>query len=142
MEMEQWLEEAMVVTNRALRLMPSSVFNGCLETCRREGASLEAIASAGNKVGLADRTKLLELKERNPEPCVTPPTQEEVVAFKKEHQTIVEFSRFLVSYLVSAEKEVKVALDFQPLDEEAARGFGRALESLMRQTPSSDKAEE
>ena len=141
MEIEQWLEEAMIITNKALRLIPSSVFKQCLETCRREGVSLEAIVNAGNEVGLVNKAKLLEFKERIAQPRVTPPSQEEVLAVKRNYQPSIEASRLLANYFIGAAKQIPVTLDFQALDEKAAKGFGKVMESLMRQAANNNKTD-
>ncbi|GEM_PF-3827960 len=133
MEMEQWLEDAMVVTNKSLRLMPSSVFKRCLESCRNEGASLVTIARAGSQLGLVDETKLPKLKESIPEPGKTPPTDKEILAFKHNYATQIEAYRFWLHYTTGAAKEIPVVVDFQEIDQKAAADLNRVLGRLTRE---------
>lgn len=134
MEIEQWLEEAMVMTNRSLRLIPSSVLKECIESCRAHGTSLVAIARASSQLGLVNEEKLLYLKERIPEPHVTPPSREQVLAFKKSYQTNVGAAHFLFNYLIGVARQIPVMLDFHTPDEKATEDLSRVLGSLVRKT--------
>jgi hypothetical protein len=139
MDIEQWLEEAMVITNRSLRLMPSSVFRQCVESCRSKGASLVAVARAGSQLGLVDEAKLLQLKERIPEPSKTPPTHEEILAYKRNLATQIETCRFWMNYMIGASKEIPVIMDLQPTDEKDDELIRRVMGNLVGQILQGDK---
>ena len=139
MDMEQWLEEAMIVTNKSLQLMPTSIFKRCLDSCRSAGAPLVTIASAGSQLGLIDEAKLLQLKDRNPEPSMALPGREEVLAFKQAYREKIETCRFWMNYMIGATKAIPVALDFQTLDKQAAEDLSRVLDTLVGQTIKTSK---
>ena len=132
MEAEQWLKEALLTTNRLLRLVPSSVLERCVDECHRQGISLQTIAAVGHQLGLVDTEKLATWKEAIPEPHLTLPSRPEVSAFKQDHKPSIERCRFLAHYLMSTAKEIPVALDWQR-DENAAKELGRVIGGLMGQ---------
>ena len=41
METEQWLEQAMLMTNKSMRLIPDGVLRQSIKSCRERGISLE-----------------------------------------------------------------------------------------------------
>ena len=127
---EEWLEEALVTTNRLLRVVPSSILQGSVQECRRQGVSLETIANASHQLGLVDIAKLAEWKKEIPEPRLTLPSRPEVSAFKRNHKPSIERYRFLAHYLIGTMKEIPVALDWQP-GENVAKGLGRVIGGLM-----------
>jgi hypothetical protein len=133
METEQWLEEAMVITNKSLRLMPSRLFRQCLDSCRDRGLSLVAIASVGNQLGLIDEKKLLELKESIPEPNKTPPRPADVVATKQTYRRDIDTCRFYMNSMIGIAKEIPVIVDSQPPDEKANEQVREVVEDLARQ---------
>jgi len=137
---EEWLEEALVTTNKLLRLVPSSVLEGCVKECRRQGVSLETIANVGHQLGLADTEKLAAWKEVIPEPRLTLPTRPEVSAFKQGHKPSIERYRLLAYYLIGAAKEIPVALDWQR-DENVAKELGRVFGVLMGQITNIEEEE-
>lgn len=129
---EEWLEEALVTTNRLLHVVPSSILQGCVRECRRQGVSLEKIANVSHQLGLVDTEKLAAWKEAIPNPGLTLPSRPEVSAFKQENKPSIERFRFLAHYLIGTVKEIPVALDWQP-DENVAKGLSRVLGGLMGQ---------
>ena len=86
METEQWLEEAMFMTNKSLRLIPDVYLRKSIKSCREQGISLESVASAGSLMGLIDEERISELKERIPEPSNTRPRPKDLRAVRKTHQ--------------------------------------------------------
>ena len=142
MEMEQWLEDAMVVTNKSLRLMPSRVLKECLDSCRKGSGSLVALVGAGSQLGVVDRATLQRLKERIPEPLAIRPNREELLALKETHQAGVEAARFWVNYFIGATREMPAAVNFRSFDERSAHDFHRVLHALVGQTTRCDGQEE
>ena len=62
METEQWLEEALLLTNKSLHLIPEGVLRQSIESCRDQGVSLESVASTGSRMGLVDEARINELR--------------------------------------------------------------------------------
>jgi hypothetical protein len=133
MDTEQWLEEAMVMTNRSLHLMPSTIFKQSLESCRNRGVSLAAIANASNQLGLIDEKRLLELKERIPEPTKTPPRPDDVAALKQTYRKEIATCRFWMNCMIGMAKEIPVVTDSQPADEKAGGHIREVICSLVNQ---------
>ena len=117
METEQWLEEAILITNRSMRLMPDGVLRQSIESCREYGISLESVASTGYQMKLIDGEKINELKGRIPEPSKARPRPDDVKAIRKTHQAEIESCRFWINCMIGATREIPVIFDLQPTDE-------------------------
>ena len=117
METEQWLEEAMLITNRSIRLMPDGVLRQSIESCREYGISLESVASTGYQMKLIDGEEITELKGRIPEPSKARPQPDDVRAIRKRHQVEIESCRFWMNCMMGATREIPVIFDLQPTDE-------------------------
>jgi hypothetical protein len=130
MSMEHWLEEAMVATNKLLRLVPASFLEGCIGECHKKGVQLQTIASTSHQLGLANIDKLAVWKEAIPHPNQMLSDQPEVSAFKNEYELSIERCRFLSCYLIGMTKEIPVDLDWQP-DEGVAGALGGIVGGLV-----------
>jgi len=117
METEQWLEQAMLITNRSMRLIPDGVLRQSIKSCREHGISLESVASVSNQMRLIDREKITELKERVPEPSATRPRPDDVQSIRKTHQVEIESCRFWMNCMLGATREIPVIFDLHPTDE-------------------------
>ena len=117
METEQWLEEAMLMTNRSLRLVPDSVLRQSMKSCREHGVSLVSMESAGNQMGVIDGGRVAELQERIPEPAKTRPQPNDIRATKQTCRVEIESCRFWINCMMGATKEIPVIFDLQPTDQ-------------------------
>jgi len=117
METEQWLEQAMLMTNRSMRLIPDGVLRQSIKSCREYGISLESMANASNQMRLIDGEKITEFQERIPEPSNTRPRPDDVRAIRKTYQVEIETCRFWMNCMLGATREIPVIFDFQPTDE-------------------------
>lgn len=142
MEMEQWLEDAMVIVNKWFCLMPSRVFRECLKSLREGHGSLVSLARAGNELGLVSEAKFLVLKANIPEPLTIRPSREELRALKDTHQSGLEAARFLVNYSISASRDMLVTVNLHGLDERSTQDFHRVIRALTWQAATSDRQEE
>ncbi len=139
METEQWLEEAVLMTNRSLRLVPASVLRQSSQSCREHGVSLMSMAGAGNQVGLIDVEKVTELQERIPEPAKIRPQANDVCATKQTRRVEIESCRFWINCMMGATKEIPVIFDLQPTDEKTDKNIGRILGDLADRIKQDDK---
>jgi len=142
MDMEQWLEEAMAMVNKWLCIMPSRVLRQCIESCHEAGWPLVSIVRAGSELGFVSEAKLLEIKEKVPEPLMIQPSLEELLALRNTHKAGLESARFLVNYSVGASKDMPVTVNFSKSDERCARDFHRVVRALVWQAGSDDSREE
>ena len=117
METEQWLEQAMLMTNKSMRLIPDGVLRQSIKSCREHGISLESVASVSNQMRLIDREKITELKERVPEPSAARPRPDDVQSIRKTHQAEIESCRFWMNCMLGATREIPVIFDLHPTDE-------------------------
>jgi len=127
METEQWLEQAILITNRSMRLMPDGVLRQSIESCRERGISLESMAGAGNQMGLIDEEKITELQERITEPSNIRPRPDDVLAIRKTNQVEIETCRFWINCMMGATREIPVIFDFQPTDEKDDESIRRIV---------------
>jgi hypothetical protein len=127
METEQWLEEAMLMINRSLRLIPDGYLRQSINSCREHDITLESVAGAGNRMGLIDEERITELKERIPEPANTRPRPDDVRIVRKTHQVEIESCRFLMNCMMGATRELPVIFDLQPTDEKDDENIRRIL---------------
>jgi len=127
METEQWLEQAILITNRSMRLMPDGVLRQSIESCRERGISLESMAGAGNQMGLIDEEKITELQERITEPSNIRPRPDDVLAIRKTNQVEIETCRFWINCMIGATREIPVIFDFQPTDEKDDESIRRIV---------------
>ena len=130
METEQWLEDAVLTTNRSLCLVPASVLRQSIKSCREYGISLASVAGAGNQMGLIDGEKVTELQERIPEPGKTRPQRNDVWAIKQTHRVEIESCRFWINCMMGATKEMPVIFDLQPTDQKTDENIRRILGDL------------
>jgi len=142
MEMEQWLEDAMVIVNKWFSLMPSRVLKQCIELCHEAGWSLVSLARAGSEIGLVREVKLLELKDKIPAPLTIRPSREELLTLKNTHEAGLESARFLVNYSIGVSREIPVTMNFNKLDGRDARDFHSVVCALVGQTTRCDGQEE
>ena len=117
MKTEQWLEQAMLMTNRSIRLIPDGVLRQSIKSCREYGIPLESMAGAGNQMRLIDEEKITELRERIPKPSNIRPRPDHVKAIRKTHQVKIETYRFWMNCMIGATREIPVIFDLQPTDE-------------------------
>jgi len=117
METEQWLEQAMLMTNKSMRLIPDGVLRQSIKSCREYDISLESMASASSQMGLIDEERISEFKERIPEPSYARPRPDDVKAIRKTHQSEIESCRFWINCMIGAMREIPVIFDLQPTDE-------------------------
>jgi len=127
METEQWLEQAMLMTNRSMRLIPDGVLRQSIKSCREYGIPLESMASVGNQMRLIDEEKITELKERIPKPSNIRPRPDHVKAIRKTHQVKIETCRFWMNCMLGATREIPVIFDFQPTDEKDDESIRRIV---------------
>ena len=139
METEQWLEEAMLMTNKSLRLIPDGYLRQSIKSCREYGISLESAASAGGLMGLIDGERISELKERNPEPSNTKPRPNDVRATRKTHQVEIESCRFLMNCMMGATREIPGIFDLQPTDEKDDENIKRILGDMADRIKQDEK---
>jgi hypothetical protein len=137
---EEWLEEAMVATNRLLRLVPTSFLKDCIGGCRRQGVSLQSIAGASHRLGLIDTDRLAVWQETIPHPGLMLPQQPEITAFQADYGSSIERCRFLSHYLMGITKEIPVDLNWQP-DENVTGALGRIVGELAGQSASIEEKE-
>jgi len=133
METEQWLEEAVLMTNRSLRLVPDSVLRQSMKSCREHGVSLMSMAGAGNQMGVIDREKVTELQERIPEPAKTRPQPNDVRATKQTCRVEIESCRFWINCMMGATKEMPVIFDLQPTDQKTDENIRGILGDMADQ---------
>ncbi len=136
MEMERWLEEAMVITNKSLRLMPSSVFKEHQEWRRGKGISVETVAKVCNQLGFTkvDEAQLLRFKEVIPSLATL--SQDQIGAYKENNQATVQAAQFLVNYFIGVAKEIPVTIDFRTLDERSDKDVRKVLRALVQDASS------
>ncbi len=133
METEQWLEEAVLTTNRSLRLVPDGVLRQSMKSCREYGISLVSLESAGNQIGVIDGEKVTELRERIPEPAKTRPQPNDVRATKQRCRVEIESCRFWINCMMGATKEIPVIFDLQPTDQKTNENIRGILGNLADQ---------
>ncbi len=133
METEQWLEEAVLMTNRSLRLVPASVLRQSIKSGREHGAALVSMAGAGNQMGVIDGGKVTELQERIPEPAKIRPQPNDVRATKQTCRVEIESCRFWINCMMGATKEMPVIFDLQPTDQKTDENIRGILGDLADQ---------
>lgn len=146
MENEQWLEEAMLMTNRSLRLIPDIYLRQSIKSWREHGIPLVSVASAGNQMRLIDEERINELKERIPEPSNTRPRPDDVRTTRKTLKAEIESCRFLMNCMIGATRELPVIFDLQPTDakddENIRRILGDMADRIMQGEKKSHKGGE
>lgn len=133
METEQWLEEAILATNKSLRLVPNSILRQSIKSCRENGVSLVSLESAGNQVRMIDRERVTDLQERIPEPAETRPQPNDVKAIKQTYRKEIESCRFWINCMMGATKEMPVIFDLQPTDQKTDENIKRIIGNLADQ---------
>jgi hypothetical protein len=139
MENEQWLEEAMLITNKSLHLVPDGYLRESIKSCRDHGFSLESAASAVNQVGLINKEGITEIKERIPEPSSSKPRPDDIQSTRKTHKAEIESCRFLMNCMMGATKELPVIFDFQPTDEKDDENIRRILSDMADRIKQDEK---
>jgi hypothetical protein len=127
METEQWLEEAILITNKSLRLLPDGYLRKSIKFWRERGVALESMATAGNDLGLVDLDQIKGIKERIPEPSDARLPPDDLRAMRKAHRAEIESCRFLMNYMMGATREIPVVFDFQPTDKKDDENIRRIL---------------
>jgi hypothetical protein len=146
METEQWLEEAMLMTNRSLRLIPDGYLRETIKSCRKQGITLESVASAGSQVRLIDEERISEFKDKIPEPSNTRPRPDDLRAIRKTLRVEIDSCRFWINCVIGATREFPVIFDLQPTDEKddenIRRIMGDMADRIMQDEKQSNEGDE
>lgn len=139
METEQWLEEAMLMTNRSLRLMPDRYLRETIKSCREQGVTLESVANASSQVRLVDKEQITGCKERILEPSSTRPRPDELRVIRKILRTETESCRFWLNSVMGGTRELPVIFDLQPTDEKDDENIRRILGDMANRIMQDEK---
>lgn len=139
METEQWLEEAVLTTNKSLRLVPDRILRESIKSCRENGVSLVSVKGTFSQAGMIDGEKVAELQERIPEPSRTRPQPDEVKTIRQMYRKEIESCRFWANCMMGAIKEMPVIFDLQPTDMKTDENIRIIIGNLADQIKQDDK---